>query len=236
MSKTLKIVLGAALVVVLLGGGGLWYFVLRDTAEKTASLDTIGSGSTGTSTGPAKATADGAWKIQQDETVFAGYRIQELFAGATLKKTATGRSPDVSGTMTIAGTSISGVEVKVNTTKLKSDDDRRDSQIRKKGIATADFPEATFKMTKPLTLPSAPKQNEEVSATVSGELTLHGVTKSVEVPLKASWKGSTIVVATVGEGLPITLADYQIEPVEIPGFVKVDEQGTLELQLLFVPA
>jgi len=236
MSKTLRIVLGAALVVVVLGGAGLWYFVLRDTAEQTASLDTIGAGSSGTAAGPAKATADGTWKLQQDSTVFAGYRILELFAGATLKKTATGRSPDVSGTMTVAGTAISGVEVKVNTTKMKSDDDRRDAQMIKRGLATEQFPEATFKMTKPLTLPAAPKQNEELTVTVAGDLTLHGVTKSVDVPLKASWKGTQIVVATVGEGFPITLADYGIDKVAVPGFVEVDDNGTLELQLLFVPA
>jgi polyisoprenoid-binding protein YceI len=235
MSKTIKIVIGAALVVVLVGGASVWYFVLRDTAEKTASIDAIGDGNTKI-TGPAKSSADGKWKVQQDSSVFAGYRIQELFASATIKKTATGHSPDVSGTMTVAGTTVSDVEVKVNTTKLKSDEDRRDAQIQKRGIATSDFPEATFKLTKPITLPSAPKVDEEVKVTATGELTMHGVTKPIDVPLTAKWKGSSIVVATVGEGVPITLADYKIEQVEVPGFVKVDDHGTLELQLLFVPA
>jgi polyisoprenoid-binding protein YceI len=235
MSKTVKMVLGIVVVVVVVGGAGLYWFVLRDTSEKTASLDAIGTPST-TASGPAKTSADGAWKVKQDTGVFAGYRVQELFGGQTIKKTANGRSVDVSGTMTVSGASIPAAEIKVNTTKLTSDESRRDAAISTRGLETQKFPEATFKLTSPIALPSAPVANQEMSVTAKGDLTLHGTTKAVEVPLKATWDGNTIKVATVGEGLPITMADYGISPIEIPGFVKTDDKGTLELQLLFVPA
>lgn len=235
MSKTVKMVLGIVAVVVVIGGAGLYWFVLRDTSEKTASLDAIGTPGT-TSGGPAKASADGTWKLKQDTGVFAGYRVQELFGGATIKKTANGRSPDVSGTMTVSGSSIPSAEVKVNTTKLASEETRRDSAIATRGLETQKFPEATFKLTSPIVLTGTPVANQEMSVTAKGDLTLHGTTKSVEVPLKATWTGNEIKVATLGEGLPIAMADYGISPIEIPGFVKTDENGTLEMQLLFVPA
>jgi polyisoprenoid-binding protein YceI len=235
MSKTVKMVLGIVVVVVVIGGAGLYWFVLRDTSEKTASLDAIGTPGT-TSGAPAQASADGAWKVKQDNGVFAGYRVQELFGGSTIKKTANGRSADVSGTMAVKGSSIPAAEVKVNTTKLVSDETRRDSAIASRGLETQKFPEATFKLTSPIALPSAPVLNQEMSVTGKGDLTLHGTTKPVEVPLKATWTGNAIKVATVGEGLPITMADYGISPIEIPGLVTTDDNGTLELQLLFVPA
>ncbi len=235
MSKTVKMVLGIVVVVVVIGGAGLYWFVLRDTSEKTASLDAIGTPST-TASGPAKSSADGAWKLKQDTGVFAGYRVQELFGGQTIKKTANGRSADVSGTLTVSGSTIPAAEIKVNTTKLTSDETRRDAAISTRGLETQKFPEATFKLTSPITLPAAPVAKQEMSVTAKGDLTLHGTTKAVEVPLKATWDGNTIKVATVGEGLPITMADYGIKPIEIPGFVTTDDKGTLELQLLFVPA
>ncbi len=235
MSKTVKMVLGILVVVVVVGGAGLYWFVLRDKSDKTASLDAIGTPGT-TTGGPAKSSADGAWKLKQDNGVFAGYRVQELFGGSAIKKTANGRSKEVSGTMTVSGSSIPAAEVKVNTTKLTSDESRRDAAISSRGLETQKFPEATFKLTAPITLPAAPVANQEMAVTAKGDLTLHGTTKAVEVPLKATWDGTTIKVATVGEGLPITMADYGISAIEIPGFVKTDDTGTLEMQLLFVPA
>jgi len=138
----------------------------------------------------------------------------------------------------VNGTSIPAAEIKVNTTKLVSnpEEPRRDSAIATRGLETTKFPEATFKLTSPIVLTGAPVANQEMSVTAKGDLTLHGTTKSVEVPLKATWTGNEIKVATVGEGLPIAMADYGISPIEIPGFVKTDENGTLEMQLLFVPA
>ena len=231
MSKTVKIVVAAVVVVALVGGAGVWYFALRDTSEKTASLDAIGT-PTGTAAGPAKASADGNWKVAPGTDVFVGYRVEELFAGQAVKKTATGRTASVTGTMTVAGATIPSAEIKADTTKLKSDEARRDSFIGTRGLETQKFPEATFKLTSPITLPAPPVKDQEVDVTATGDLTLHGVTKSVQVPLKAKWTGPTI---TVAGNTPIVFADYKMDPIEI-AILKTDDRGVLELQLAFVPA
>ena len=70
---------------------------------------------------------------------------------------------------------------------------------------------------------------QPVSVTAKGNLTLHGVTKPVELPLQAEWKGDTIAVAG---GTTVVLADYGIDRISTP-FVTIDEQGELEVQLVF---
>src|SRR5438045_465104 len=98
MSKTLKMALGAVVVLVLVGGGGLWYFVLRSETKET-SVDAIKSAD---ASGPsARTTADGKWKVKQDPDAFVGYHIQEVFSPGVAKTTAEGFTPGVEGTMTI---------------------------------------------------------------------------------------------------------------------------------------
>ena len=70
-----------------------------------------------------------------------------------------------------------------------------------------------------------------VSAT--GDLLLHGVTRPVSIELSARWNGATISVAG---GAPVLMSDYGMDAISVPGLVETDDRGTLELQLLFVPA
>ena len=61
---------------------------------------------------------------------------------------------------------------------------------------------------------------------------LHGETKAIEVPVEACWAGATI---RVSGSAPIVLADYGIDQVETP-IVEIDDHGSLEFELTFVPA
>lgn len=228
MSKFWKI---AIPVVVVLGVAAFagWWFFLRDDAPPEASLVTRDS----TTPVDPSATADGAWTVQQGEEVFAGYRVTELFAGETIKKTAVGRSPAVTGTMTVEGASIPSATIEVDMTKLTSDQSRRDNRIKSDGIQTDQFPTATFALTQPVTLPASPEVGTPVEVSAVGDLTLHGVTKSVTVPLQARWNGDTIDVA--GQAA-VVFTDYAINPPSVGGFVSVDGEGTFEFQLTFVRA
>lgn len=62
------------------------------------------------------------------------------------------------------------------------------------------------------------------------QLTLHGVTKDVSIPLKAQHSGSVIQIAGP---LQITFADYGITPPNSFAVLSVADTGTLELQLFF---
>ena len=179
-----------------------------------------------------QASADGTWKVAPADNVFVGYRVQELFAGDTIKKDAAGRTPAVEGTITISGSTITAADITADVTKLKSDRAARDNQIRTRGLQTDTFPQAMFKLTKPVTLPSAPVKGQSVDFTATGELTLHGQTKTIEVPLKAQWDGGTVSVAG---GAPVVFSDYGIDPPS-NGITAVDDNGEFELQLTFIPA
>ena len=107
MQKSVKYALAAVVLVIVVGGAGFYWFVLRDTAPGKASLQ---AGQT-TATAPDRATADGSWKVAPATNVFVGYRVQELFAGDSIQKTAVGRTTAVTGTMKVSGSTVESVSI-----------------------------------------------------------------------------------------------------------------------------
>ena len=144
--------------------------------------------------------------------------------------TAVGRTPNVTGTMTVQGTNVTAADFTADLTSLQSDDDRRDGQLRRQGIQTAQFPNATFKLTSPIDFGSIPPDGQSVSVTATGDFTLHGVTKSVQIPLEAKRSGDVIVVTG---SLPILFSDYGVTRPNSFAVLSIDDHGTMEFQLLF---
>ncbi len=230
MQRSVKIALAAVVVVVLGGAFGFWYFVLRDTAAPEASLSALEQNTSGQTSGTQLSNPDGTWTLVAGDNVFVGYRIQELFGGESIKKTATGRTPGVTGTMTVQGNQITAVEITADMQQLKSNESRRDATQKSGGLETNTFTTATFKLTQPIALPTVPAEGATADVEAVGDLTLHGVTKQVTIPLQTSLKDGRINVAG---GADIVLADYSISPPR-GGFVNVDDAGVFEVQLAFV--
>ena len=132
--------------------------------------------------------------------------------------------------MTIDGSSVTALDVTVDMTTLQSDDDRRDGQLRMRGLQTDSFPTATFTLTEPIDADTVPKSGETIEATATGDLTLHGVTKPVSVPVQARWNGETIEVAGSAD---VALADYGIEPPVGFLVLSIADHGTIEFDLFF---
>ncbi len=105
----------------------------------------------------------------------------------------------------------------------------RIKSLQSEGLEITRFPDARFVLTSPITLPSAPKVGAVESADAKGKLTLHGVTRSVTIPIKARWNGALI---DVNGSVPIHLADYSITAPSRP-IVSVTGDGTLEFDLTF---
>jgi polyisoprenoid-binding protein YceI len=144
-----------------------------------------------------------------------------------------GRTPNVSGSLTISGTQVTAATITADLTTLQSDDQRRDGQLARQGIQTSQFPTATFKLTSPIELGSVPADGKEIQVTASGQLTLHGQTKDVQIPLKARLSGSTIAISG---SLPIAFADYGIQKPNSFMVLSIADEGTMELQLFFTRA
>ncbi len=201
------------------------------TAAGSDAASGVPASGTGTASGEG---ISGTWKV--DPSVgsfsdfsgsFVGYRVKEQLASIGAA-TAVGRTPDVTGTVTVNGTTITAADFSADLTSLQSDDPRRDGQLHQQALETDQFPTATFKLTQPIDLGKAPASGETVSATATGDLTLHGVTKSVQVPLQA--RVADGVVTIVGS-LPIQFADFGINPPQSMMVLSVEDNGTLELQL-----
>ena len=158
-----------------------------------------------------------------------GYRVDETLA-QNRANTAVGRTAQVTGTLALDGATITSVEVTADLTRLTSDDNRRDGQLHQQALETDLFPQATFKLTTPIDLGSVPVDGQAITATATGELTLHGVTKTVQVPIEARLSGD---VVTVTGSLVIQFADYQIqEPVSF-AILSIEDHGIMEFQLHF---
>lgn len=232
-----KWTLVAVVGVVVLGGLAFWWFVLRGDAPERASLpvrttDTTAAASAG-SAPPATSGPDGTYTVSQGPDVFVGYRVQELFGGETIKRTAVGRTLAVTGTLTVAGNQVTVVDVTADMSQLKSDSGTRDGAIRNSGLETQSFPSATFRLTAPIALPAGLTAGQPVDVTATGDLTLHGVTRSVQVPLQASWDGGSSISVATPTGIKINMADYDIQPPS-NAVVTVDDNGEVELQLVLV--
>ena len=99
--------------------------------------------------GDASGGIEGAWTVDTSVGSFddfsgtwAGYRFDEELASIGTN-TAVGRTPDVTGTMTVAGDEVTAVDVEVDLTTLQSDSGTR-RRAAVGGLESDPFPTATF--------------------------------------------------------------------------------------------
>jgi polyisoprenoid-binding protein YceI len=220
----------------------LGYLFLRGAPPPAVGLasPTPGAGASGDPGGPVTSAApgglDGTWTIDPSVGSFAdfsgsfvGYRVRETLADIGAQE-AVGRTPDVTGSLVLEGSTITAVEITADLTTLESDDSRRDGQLERQGIQTGRFPSATFSLTSPIDLGAEPVDGRVIEVTASGDLTLHGVTRSVDVPLQAVLSGG---VVTVSGSIDIAFADYDIERPSSFLVLSIEDHGVMELQLHF---
>jgi polyisoprenoid-binding protein YceI len=207
-------------------GGGPAAVSLSAAAEASCtSTDTVQVPNGSTASGE----LDGAWTLTTGDS-FVGYRVREQLAILPAPNDAVGRTTAVDGELDISGLEITTVDVTADLTQLTSDRSQRDERIRTVGLETSTFPEATFVLTDPITFEAQPADGETIGAGATGELTLHGVTNEICVPVEATLTGDTIeVLGSVG----VVFADYEMEAPNI-GFVTTEDNGTIEFQLDFV--
>jgi len=240
MKTRTKILIGALVVLLIAAGGGLYVFFHHDTpapANKAAAAKGIATTTTGASDRSTTATGiNGTWAIQKtarafdfgttDTGTFVGFRINEKLAtiGST---TAVGRTRDATGSMTIAGNSVSAATFKVDLTTITTNNSQRNRRVQQ-ALETDQFPIATFKLTQPITLPADASSGGNVNVDAIGDLTLHGVTKHVTFPLQAQLVNGEVAVAG---SMNVTFSDYGVAVPQSQIVLSVDDHGILELQM-----
>lgn len=239
MGRRMRIAV-AAVVVVAVAAGGFWYLFLRNDAPEEVSLSsavesiqtpTVGAAATGTAA-PARPTPadglNGAWTVATGQQSFVGYRVNEELAQVGFA-TAVGRTPAVTGSFEVRGNELVTASVKADLSKLASDKSMRDRALRDQALETGRFPSATFVLKGPVALPATLAGGTPASLKIAGDLTLHGVTKAVEIPVDVQVKGELLVA--VGS-LDVLFADYQIAKPRAQAVLSVEDHGVMELQLI----
>ncbi|MBA3606488.1 MAG: YceI family protein [Acidimicrobiia bacterium] len=93
---------------------------------------------------------------------------------------AAGRSNETTGESSSPARSWSPVR-SASTSPRSSDENRRDIQFRGRIMDVEQFPGATFTLTAPIKFGAVPATAQPVTASATGDLTLHGVTRSVTI-------------------------------------------------------
>jgi len=160
-------------------------------------------------------------------STYVGFRVDEELARGIGAVTAVGRTPTVSGTFELDGSTLVAAEITADLGKIRTDRAGRDGKV-KQALDTGNHPEATFTLAGPVDLGDPPSEGAQIEVTATGTLTLKGVTNDVEVNLSATLIGE--IVTVVGT-FDIMFADYGIEAPSAPIVVSVEDHGVVEIQL-----
>lgn len=235
-STKVKVFVAVVVLVAVAVGVGIYLF-LRDDAPGEGSKDKALEGA---KTTEERDGIEGDWSVEPQEGdwtwdvetgTFAGFRITEELQGVG-STTAVGRTGEVEGTITIEGSTVTGGTFEVDLTSIETDRDMRNRRVQD-ALNTGEFPTGTFTLTAPIELGDGAADGAEVSVTATGDLTIAGVTKSVELEVDAQLEKSVIGLYATTD---ITFSDFGVEVPSAPIVLSAEDHGTLELQLVLVPA
>jgi polyisoprenoid-binding protein YceI len=218
-----RIVLAAAVVVIGAFVGTYLLFFTPNSPKRLTLSKSTGQAPAGELTG--------AWRVMSGSE--AGYRVREKLAQLPAQSDAVGRTSGMTGSLTVeqsgSGLLVQTASFEADLTGLTSDEQRRDNRIRTMGIETDRFPKATFALASAAPVPQDLTTGKQVTVPVTGDLTLHGVTKRVTMPLAVVARGTSFEV--VGSyGFP--MSDFAITPPSVQPFVSVEPNATLEFRLV----
>src|SRR6266480_3878153 len=226
-------IVGGALLLGAAGLGIIYFVVFAGSSPQKLALSSP-TPSTSAATSPDSSAAAGTWTVGSGSQ--AGYRVREKLASLSAPSDAGGRTTAVTGTLTLtqagSGYSVPAADFTVDVSKLSSDQSRRDQRIHSQGLESDRYPTATFTLTSAIALTADAGSGQTIHLSATGALTIHGVTKSVTIPIDARLTGSKIEL--VGS-ITFPFSQFGMTPPSIGGFVSVQNSTTLEFQLLLTP-
>lgn len=168
----------------------------------------------------------GTFGVTESTGTFVGFRVNEELTGPG-EVEAIGRTPAVTGSLTLDDTVVTEAAFDADMTQLVSDRSQRDRRMRE-AVGADRHPTARFELTDPVDLGTLPAEGETIAVDATGELTVNGVTQPVTVPLHAAVTDGVLVVTG---SFPIVFADHDVTAPSAPVVVSVEDHGVVELQL-----
>ncbi|MBK8792639.1 MAG: YceI family protein [Holophaga sp.] len=152
-----------------------------------------------------------------------GFRIRHIVA-----KTS-GRFTKFTGAIKVDSKDVtkSSVEVVIDATSINTDNEARDKHLRGADFFDVEkFPTVTFKST-------AVKEAEKGKLLVTGDLTMHGVTKSITIPItnagtRPGMKPGSVVAGFIDGAVKLNRNDFGIKT--YPGVLGDDVEISLDIE------
>ena len=165
----------------------------------------------------------------------AAYFADEQLASLPLPSKAKGSTNDITGTfyLTEDGLGLDPEQVSsftVDLTTLTSNESRRDNRVQNDALQTSQFPTATFTASSVTGYDEGTPEGEEQTLMLTGNLDLHGVQKEVTWEVQALREGDVITALATLKDIPFS--DFNITPPNIAGFVSVEDDVTLQVQIV----
>ena len=164
----------------------------------------------------------------------ASYRVTEQLVGVDFPNDAVGTTSKVRGFMAILpdGGVAPGSKLVIDLTSMSSDQNMRDGYIRNRTLETAKFPEAVFVPTEVKGVPKMVPSTGQLGVSLTGNLTIHGVTKPVTFRGIATIDPRSSTVA--GRALTtITFGDFGLTKPTLARLMSVQDKITIELVYKF---
>lgn len=210
----------AVVVVLAVAGPFVYIHLIEGPAPAPFRLRTTDTGRSGS------VSLSGTWTVASGSE--AGYRVKEVLFGQD--NTAVGRTRDVTGKLTIKGTTVTAGSFTVRMATVTSDQGARDAQFRGRIMNTSAYPTGVFTLTRPIRLAPVPAAGVVRTYMAAGTLKLHGHTRGVSFPLSAKRTAASI---TVSGSIPVVFARWGIPNPSLANFVTTQNHGLVEFLLTF---
>lgn len=188
---------------------------------------------TPTATISATVSASGPWTFTVASSSKTTVRVREVLAQIRLPGDATLTATGMKGTFVLNadGTFAPTSKITADLTTLRSDQSQRDEFIKDNTLQTRRFPTAEFVPTKTsgLTLPLA--ASGDLAFTLTGSMTVHGVTKEVTFSVKGTRDGAKLT-ATATADPAWKFADFGMTTPRVASVLSIEDQIRVEIALV----
>ena len=166
----------------------------------------------------------------------ARYRVREQLARVDFPSDAVGKTSQITGAIVIGADGRivrEGSSFTVDLASIQSDNQRRDGYVRRNTLQTDSFPKAVFVPTAAQGLPATLPATGEIAFQLTGDLTIHGVTKPATWQVKATRAASGVVSGTATTNF--SFGDFDMRIPRVGMVLSVDDSITLEYDFTLEP-
>ncbi len=207
--------------------------VAEPTSQPAAVEPTQPAATAETASQPAASAV--TYKIVPGESTLQ-YEVGETFIDQNNRfAVAVGVTPQVSGEITVdAGNPQNSTvgAITADVSQFTSDSGRRDNAIRGRYLESSRYPMVTFTPTGIEGLPPAYQEGQELTFTITGDLTIRETTRPASFDVTARLQGGALTGQAV---TTILMSEYGFGPISIGGILNTEDEAKVTLNFVARP-